>query len=524
MIINRKYNTMLTRQLTLNVSVSFEVPFVYLKHNIQEIEEALLLGSMVQSSVKTIRSTEEVKKIIEVKNLEIQRIESSYQEKLTKLLDDIKSLADEKNTIQNEYMDRIKDAQHNEKQQVSKEYNEQLRTLQNSYEILSSKYNGLEASKRILEESRSKDIQEAIQRTETMMDKIVASKQEQIIKMESAYNKLQESIQKQSEEVIKLSNLLGKRNSNVKLKGSDFEEMFGNKLKKYYGLCKGFYMNQTHLGSGHQMDFLIGIEGHNILWELKNYSTVVPKPEIDKFLRDLKENPQAQIGILISRTTDIYNKNQSSLLVTEFYEDKMIIYINRFEEFCDNNESLVFEMLLSLFRIWWNYHHDEKNSFDRVELILEIEKTVDELSKRRTEWKRHKLHLEETSRWIQNLLDDTELRLDRLLKKARNNDEKESEHSVIYVIPDNVFRELKEEKDIQFAQSIMKVCSLNGEIEVRELVDLLTAHHKLSKDTLRSNIMSIVKDSAIIKKGVIKLIKGISKFVPECKIQLPVSK
>jgi hypothetical protein len=36
--------------------------------------------------------------------------------------------------------------------------------------------------------------------------------------------------------------------------------------------------------------------------------------------------------------------------------------------------------------------------------------------------------------------------------------------------------------------------------------------------------MSIIKDSAVSKKGVVKFIKGISKFVPECKIQLPVSK
>jgi hypothetical protein len=66
----------------------------------------------------------------------------------------------------------------------------------------------------------------------------------------------------------------------------------------------------------------------------------------------------------------------------------------------------------------------------------------------------------------------------------------------------------------------MKVCEPGGEIEVRELVDLLGAHHKLSKDTIRSNIMAIMKDSAVIKKGVVKYIKGISKFVPESMIKI----
>jgi hypothetical protein len=64
----------------------------------------------------------------------------------------------------------------------------------------------------------------------------------------------------------------------------------------------------------------------------------------------------------------------------------------------------------------------------------------------------------------------------------------------------------------------MKVCEPGGEIEVRVLVDLLSSQHKLSKDTIRSNIMSIIKDSAVSKKGVVKYIKGISKFVPECLI------
>jgi hypothetical protein len=44
--------------------------------------------------------------------------------------------------------------------------------------------------------------------------------------------------------------------------------------------------------------------------------------------------------------------------------------------------------------------------------------------------------------------------------------------------------------------------------------------HKLSKDTLRSNVMSVIKDTAVIKRGVIKYIKGISKFVPPCMVQI----
>jgi hypothetical protein len=338
--------------------------------------------------------------------------------------------------------------------------------------------------------------------------------------MESAYQKLYESITKQSEEIVKLSGSLGKRSSNVKTKGSDYEEQFGEKLKKHFGIYPGFSLKNTHLGSGHEMDFSMQLDNHFIMWELKHYSTVVPKTEVDKFLRDLKENPQTNIGIMISRTTDIYGKYHSGQLLTEFDGDKMMIYLNRFEDFCGETEGQVFQLLASLFRLWWNYHHEENKTFDREEMIRELQKAIEDLSKRRTEWRRHKAHLDEISRWTQDLLDESESRLDRILKRTQQHNEVIESDSKVSP-PEDVFRESKDEKDIQWGKSIMKVCSVGGQIEVRELVDLLTAHYKLSKDTIRTNVMSIIKDSAVAKKGVIKYIKGISKFVPECKIQLP---
>jgi len=335
--------------------------------------------------------------------------------------------------------------------------------------------------------------------------------------MESAYQKLQDSIVRQTEEIGKLSSTLGKRAANVKTKGSDYEEQFGEKLKRHYGLSRGFKLHQTHLGGGHEMDFSVEMEGHVVMFELKNYTATVPKAEVEKFLRDLKENPQAKIGVMISRTTDIYGKAAAGQLLTEFDGDKMMIYINRFEEFCGEEEAKVFGMLMSLFRIWWEYHKEENHTFDRVEMIRELERAIEELSKRRTEWRRHKAHLDELSRWTTDVLDESEDRLDRLLKKARNTEEMPSGP---LVIPEDVFRDTAEEKELTWIRSIMRVCSVGGEMEVRELVDLLGQNHKLSKDTLRSNVMSVVKDTAVIKRGVIKYIKGISKFIPPCQIQM----
>jgi len=253
------------------------------------------------------------------------------------------------------------------------------------------------------------------------------------------------------------------------------------------------------------------IEGNLILWELKNYTSVVPKPEVDKFLRDLKEN-DATIGIMISRTTNIYGKHASGSMITECEGGKLMIYLNRMEEFCGEDESRIFQSLMAIFRIWWNYHREEDRGWDRREMVRELEKAVEDMAKRRTEWRRHKAHLDEITRWTVDLLEETELRLDRLLKQAHNQHaDDSSQDTEALPIPEGVFRETREEKDRTWIRSIMRVCVPGGEMEIRELVELLSATHTLSKDTIRSNIMAILQDSAVTKKGIVKFVRGLSR-------------
>jgi hypothetical protein len=505
-----------TKTIQLTVRTDFEIPSVFIRGSPEQIEEALSIGATIQQTVQGRRNTDDVKRITETKDAEIQKIHGVYAERLTKIGEELQTVQLEKDRIGSEYLERIRQAQGVERESCTKEWEEKLRLLRKDHEVLTARYDSLETRRLLLEESRDKDMNDAVRRTEEYMQKIVLSKEEQLVKMEAAYGKLQDSIMKQSEEITKLSSTLGKRAANVKTKGSDYEEQFGEKLKRHYGLCRGFKLHQTHLGAGHEMDFSVELEGHVVMFELKNYTATVPKAEVDKFLRDLGENPQAKIGVMISRTTDIFNKSQAGSLITEFDGDKMMIYINKFEEFCGEDEHKVFAQLQCLFRIWWEYHKEENHAFDRQGMIRELEKAVEELGKRRTEWRRHKAHMEELTRWTTDLLDESEDRLDRILKKARTVEESDAGPMVI---PEGVFRETAEEREMTWIRSIMRVSVPGVEMEVRELVDLLSAHHKLTKDTIRSNVMSVVRDTAVLKRGVIKYIKGITKFVPPCQIQ-----
>ena len=511
---------MLTRQQRYNKAVNlyvrqeFEVPAVFTKGAIEEIEEALLIGATVQNSVKTRRATNDLQRLTEEKEAEIQRISSTYQDRISKLTEEIQSVVYEKDRAATEYLERMKAAQRVEREACSKESEESIRLLRAEHDMLVARYDALETRKRVLEEGRAADIQEAVSRTEELMGRVVSSKEQQLVKMEAAYQRLQESILKQSDEIAKLSANMGKRAANVKTKGNDYEEQFGDRLRRYYGVGSGFELRSTGLGAGHEMDFAMGLEGRVVMWELKNYTSLVPKAEVEKFLRDLKENAQASVGVMISRTTDIHGKNGAGPLVCEFDGTKMMIYINRFEEFCGEDEHKVFSMLLGLFRIWWEYHREENNGFDRVEVIRELERSIEELAKRRTDWKRHRAHLDEIGRWTTDLIDESEDRIDRILKKVRN----VSELVAPITIPEGVFRESGEEKERIWVSSVMKLCVAGGEIEVRELVELLKSQHKLSSDTIRSNLMSVLRDTAVIKKGIVKWVTGISKFIPPCQI------
>ena len=172
---------MACKQINIHVKTEFVVPDVYNKGTMEEVEEALWIGANIQYSIKTRRSNDEVKKITELKDNEIARIQGMYNEKLTKLLDDIRSVTLEKDHIGAEYAEGLKEARGKERDAVTRDWEEKMRLLRKDHEILTARYESLEARKRSLEESRTKDIQDATTRTEELMEKLVTSKEEQLV-------------------------------------------------------------------------------------------------------------------------------------------------------------------------------------------------------------------------------------------------------------------------------------------------------------------------------------------------------
>lgn len=481
------------KKIRLVVNEDFIVPEIYNTGDPIEIEEAMTIGASIYSTVTTKRGDTDLKKVTEAKEREILTITVKYQEQERVLKQQILQ-------VQERMTNSIKEARKEEKQSFESE----LATYKGKCEAL-------EARKKELETSRDLDIQAAAIRAETIMQKVVQAKEDQITRMEATHARLQDTLQKHSEELVKLSNAVQKKSissANVKTKGSEYEAEFRDKLLKVYGLTKDFSLKETRLGSGHEMDFVMTMEGNTVMWELKDYSATVPKQEVDKFLKDLRGNAEARIGVMISRSTDITGKVSTGNFLVEMEDEKLMIYISRFETWCHQDETQVFQTLAALFRIWWSAKKpsEEEVTVNREEIIKEIEKQQADVAKRRTEWKTHKGRIDDMLRWTTDLLEESEGRLDRLLKSLRGSNE------VKLDIPTGIFREADDEKSCQWISSILSISKSGpGKVELRDLVDKLAEIHKLSKDTIRSHVKSVLLDSAIEKgKGNIALIKGLT--------------
>lgn len=147
--------------------------------------------------------------------------------------------------------------------------------------------------------------------TEIVADsKLMGPLKELILKTE---NKINDNIDD------KLGPLIGKNSSML---GKFAENMYEKIVKKSF---PKFTIINTATSGDKCGDIVI--ETHTTMGKIsiesKNYETAVPKDQIDKFKRDLR-NSGIQYGIMISTNSQITGKGDFEI---EYYEDKIIIYI-----------------------------------------------------------------------------------------------------------------------------------------------------------------------------------------------------
>ena len=183
------------------------------------------------------------------------------------------------------------------------------------------------------------------------------------------------------------------REVNSAVKGRDFEIMMAERFEAHYGVCKDYKLERCGLC---EMDYKLSIEGNRVLIELKDYKKPLPKSELVKFWRDLDENPEYSVAILISRACNIFpasaNREQIS---TEYRDKKLIIYWSHIGEiFDDDNQKHYFKLLLNMLRIWWYCQEKSTHDDTRQHTANVLNKLLVRMRTCQKELKQTKLHLE----------------------------------------------------------------------------------------------------------------------------------
>merc|ERR1712086_464424 len=169
--------------------------------------------------------------------------------------------------------------------------------------------------------------------------------------------------------IEQLRDKLDERNSiysNSSKKGAEGENEVDNILNTLFPTAD---ITDTHSQS-RSGDFRIELKGISILYENKNFTSNVPKRDIDKFIRDVKES-DVQCGIMCSENTGIANKSDMEI---EIIDSKPVIYLH-------NTKSYIDKIRLSVTILVNILQNNLELDVSMVQKVKELVKEAEEITK-----------------------------------------------------------------------------------------------------------------------------------------------
>ena len=507
-----------TVTVELKVTSEFKLPPWYVTANPEQTEEALRFGASLYDIVKSTTHSHAIATIEERKSAEIATIRKDADARMEELSGMIRNAEQALQTSQRAHTQRTTELletmrasedtiRSEERERVTKQLENKIKAVESDLNAQHERIKALQAGKAVLESDRDRDIRVAEERTKLLLQHALDEKERSIQRAEKSLIILQEAYNRQAEELHTLSDLIRKKPTvNVKNKGTEYEEIFRAKLVAAYEIDDRFSLVDTaRNGIGHAGDYLMNYDDNTILWETKNYDKNVPSAEVEKFRRDVKENPQVRIGVMVSRYTPITGKTRSGNREIEFMEGKMLIYLSEFESMSDDT----LPSLMLLFRLWWASERNSDTGESLEATIRLIERLHTNAVKSKTEWRLHKSRLEETLRWMAEQVEDHEEKLKHALNLLQG------DNTLHVDVPEGVFRncdgDAKMLRDIQCILDFAEP-DPDGYIIMNDLADYLAKCKGLSRDTARTHIRSALLDSMIEKKpGQKDKVLGLSK-------------
>ena len=472
----------------------------------EDAAEALKLGASLHTTLKAMKAGEAVAALEARQASELASVRTAADERIAAIQKELEAAASERA----EAISRIKTLYETQQAERSTAAASaaaaQLNAAQAELRVAQERCAALEARAEVLRAGRDADVRAAEERTKTLLQHAMDEKERSLMRADATLTTLKEAYERQTEELRTLSDLLRKKPSaNSRVKGTDYENEFKDKLQAVYGIGDGFALVDTaRSGIGHAGDYLMNWGDHTILWEVKNYDKAVPTAEVEKFRRDMKENPQVRVGVMVSRFTQITGMSGAGDRTIEFIEGKMLIYLSNFEAMSEDT----LPNLLLLFRTWWAQDHASDEEDDaKIAAVRQIEKLYEEASKAKTEWRLHKSHMETAIRWMAERVEETDSRLRNALDMLKG-------AAKPVEVPTDIFRDpmgdAKSIADIQTLLRITEPCP-SGSCVLNELaLRFAEERGRMTRDTAKTHIRALLLDSAIdAPKGKLIRVNGL---------------
>lgn len=468
-----------TVTLTVTVPSGYTLPEFYDTSTPEAVGEALHLGATLHTILKGMKAEETNTILAELetkKQTELARIREQSAAHLKELQAQLAAA----HVAHESLKDQMNVAVSHERSTQVQRHADTIASLQTRAQLIINE--------------RDADIHKAEERIRAALALALDEKQRTIERQQRENDKLAALLEKNSEKLDSLSQtLLAKRLQNTKAKGEEFESIFREKLIQAYGTGPNFSIEDTSKnGIGHAGDHIMNWDGKKILWEVKNYDRPVPSTEVDKFYRDMTENPTITIGVMVSRYTPITGKNHSGNKHIEFVSDKMLLYLNHFDSMGEDTLA----GLMLLFKMYWHASRNFESREETENAVRTIEKLHTESVKAKTEWKLHKAHNDAMARWAADLVEKNEECLHSALKTLQG-----SVRADTLVIPKNIFRDVSgEEKAMDCMRHLLDITTVEegASCELRELAEAVAKRMNLSNDTVKDKIKGLLLDAAFV--------------------------
>jgi hypothetical protein len=334
---------------------------------------------------------------------------------------------------------------------------------------------------------------------------ILVSKEQQVAQAHAALEKAMDSVGKRVES---LQTSITKTYASSKEKGSLGESVIENHLKKAYD-CDIEVISKERESADIRMTRAAG----NYLWEVKNYTRMVTKEEVEKLRRDLRLHPDVRGGILVSLRMGIVGKNRGGDIDVEFLEDgRFILYIGQFMSHDD--PIFYLQTLRPFFEMVEATAKPVKGDTEAVR-ALEMKAAIitnllrshaTSVTKHRNALVGHKRRTDTMFAEFQGYIMEAEAQLNTILRVAMGGEETAAEHEAeaAKTLP-SLFRrktvaEYADDRTRDFIKWLLtQVESLEGsQIELKDLVER-ASKASFSEKFVRGTREDVFEESAWIK-------------------------